>query len=384
MLYFIPHQLSVRVALFFVLLAGPFGWARADASTAITAPNALTSCRPTFLNGCFTGGINSFTVNSVMLSNVTGCSTGYASYTAATTNVAPGQPYSFAGTFTNSSFANGVTIWADLNRDGTFGATEVIFQAPTTVTTNSFSGSLTIPPNTATGPVDVRVVVAYNTIPAGLGACGSYSYGETEDYVLNVITPTAYNPTNTGVGSTSAVFLWNNLGTASSYDVQWRPIGGAYTTISGSTNNTGYQWQARASCGAGVYSAFTSPVSFTTQSYPRPYSLNTYSVGLNRVTLSWNPGGYFTGQTFTAQYRPASMSATTTGWTSVSGIGSSNYLVTGLEPGTSYQWQVNMACRPTESSVFSPSTTFTTLPHKSDLRPECVNAHLWFSAINLI
>jgi trimeric autotransporter adhesin len=640
MRYYTLHQLSVRVALLSIMLIGAFGWVMADAPTAITSPKALTSCRPTFSSGCFTGGLNSFTVNSVMLSNATGCSTGYASYTAATTNVAPGQPYSFGGTFTNSGYNNGVTIWADVNRNGVFETTEVVFQAPTTVSTSSFSGTLTIPNNTAVGPVDVRVVVAYNTIPAGSGACGSYSYGEAEDYVLNVIAPTTYNPSTANIGSTSAVLGWNNLGTASSYDVQWRPAGGTYTTISGITstsyaltglslgtayewqmqptggsyvgpvsftttacatptnvgsyntgatstflqwstpfeasypnkvhevqiqvtgpgswssinginpfsrigglipqtaytwrvradcsvfsapqtftttacnapsingtfniahnsarlfwsdsenavysvqyrpaggtwttvssltaqnytltglsvntsyqwavskvctstlsspysatqtfttvcnpvispytdqllstsvklnwnndapgvppadvqvqwrpssqsavswttidgipggspfnylltgltNNTGYQWQARASCGVGVYSAFTSPTSFTTQSCPQPNSLNTFSIGLNRATLSWNFGAFFAGQTFTAQYRPASLSATTTGWTSVSGITSSNYLLIGLEPNTTYQWQVSMACTPTESSVFSSSAAFTTLP----------------------
>jgi trimeric autotransporter adhesin len=646
---FTLYQLSVRVALLFLLIFDSFMWVMADAPphAATTAPKALTSCRPTFSSGCLTGGLNSFTVNGITLSNATGCSTGYESYTTATTNVTPGQPYPFAGTFTsNSGYPNGVTVWADVNRDGVFEAAEVVYQAPATVTASSFSGSLTIPPNTATGSVDVRVVVAVNTIPAGSGACGTYSYGEAEDYVLNVITPTTYNPSTFNVASTSAVLAWNNLGTASSYDVQWQPTGGTYTTITGITstsyaltgltlgtsyewqmqptggsyigpvsftttacatpinlnrfnvgatsvqelswssvfeaaypgktyevqlqttgtsswstvytgantrtprvsglavqtpytwrvradcsvfsapqtftttpcnapsisgtyniahnsarlfwndpenalysvqyrpaggnwttvsnltaksytltsltvnngyewavskvctstlsspysatqtfttvcspvinpttdqrlstsvrlnwsnngpgippadvqvqwrpssqsavswatidgipgdipggvptytlagltNNTGYQWQARASCGMGVYSAFSSPVSFTTQSCPEPYFLNKYNVGTNRALLSWSYRSYYAYQTATLQYRPASLSTTNSGWTSVSGIPSTSYSVTGLEPNTTYQWLVNSACTLTEASVFSIPATFTTLP----------------------
>lgn len=641
--HFTLHQLPIRVALLFLLIFSSFKWVMADAPprAATTAPKALTSCRPTFSSGCFTGGLNSFTVNGTTLSNATSCSTGYAAYTAVTTNVAPGQPHPFAGTFTNSGYPNGVTIWADVNRDGTFGTTEVVFQA-STVTTSTFSGSLTIPLNTATGPVDVRVVVAYFTIPPSSSACGSFSYGEAEDYVLNVIAPTAYYPTTTNIANTSALLNWNNLGTASSYEVQWRPqttpasayttisgitsttfaltglgigayewqmrptsgtyvgpvsftvgcttpsnlnafnvgsasvqflswsavsepaypnktyevqlqvkgagswstvytgtntltprisglslqtpytwrvradcslfsapqtftttcntpslngayniahnsaqllwsdpeggvyvlqyrpAGGTWTTVSsltttsydltgltnnttyecavskvcattlsspysatrtfttackllsspgttellptsavlywynyaagvppgevqlqwrptsqsvvswttidnipggiytsysltGLTNNTAYQWQARASCGAGVYSSFTSPISFTTQSCQPPSALNTSSIGINRATLSWNSGSYLE-QRFTVQYRPASLSTTTSGWTSVTGIVSDRYSLTGLDPNTAYQWQVSMACTPTELSGFSAPLIFSTLP----------------------
>ncbi len=228
------------------------------------------------------------------------------------------------------------------------------------VTTSSFSGSLTIPPNTAIGPVDVRVVVAYNTIPAGSGACGSYSYGETEDYVLTVIAPTAYSPTTTGVGATSAVLLWNNLGTASSYDVQWRPTGGTYTTISGITSTsyaltglavgTGYEWQMQPTGGS-----YVGPVSFTTTACTTPTSLVAYKVGSTSVQqLQWyspNEGAY-PSKTFEVQLQMTGASS----WSTINaGVYTSTGGISGLGLQTGYTWRVRADC-----SAFSAPQTFTT------------------------
>jgi GEVED domain/Fibronectin type III domain len=353
----------LRCGLLFLLIFSSFKWVMADAPphAATTAPKALTSCRPTF-SSCFTGGLNSFTVNGITLSNATGCSTGYASYTAVTTNVAPGQPYLFAGTFTNSGYSNRVTIWADLNRDGTFSTTEVVFLSPTTVTTSSFSGSLTIPPNTATGPVDVRVVVAYSDIPTSSSACGSYSYGEAEDYVLNVIAPIAYNPTTTNIANTSAVLAWNNLGTASSYEVQWRPQttpASAYTTISGITSTTyaltgleigAYEWQMRPT--SGIY---VGPVSFTTTSCSTPDYFYVNGIGSVSVQyLYWSSvsESAYPNKTFEVQLQVTGAGSWSTVYT---GTNNSTPKISGLTPQTPYTWRVRASC-----SLFSAPQTFTT------------------------
>ena len=358
MLYFTRHQSSVRVALLFVLFVGSVGWAIADAPPVITAPKALTSCRPTFFNGCLTGGVNSLTVNGITLSNASGCSTGYTSHTAVITNVTPGQSYSFAGTFTNTNpYHNGVTIWADINRDGVFDAVEMVYQAPAAVITSGFSGSLTIPNNTAAGSVDMRVVVAHNTVPAGSGACGTYSYGEAEDYVLTVLAPTTYNPTTTGIGSTSAVLNWNNLGTASSYDVQWRPAGGTYTTITGITSTsyaltgltlgTPYDWQMRPTGGS-----YVGPVSFTTASCSTPTNLGAYSTGATSTFLQWSIPSE---ASYPNKVHEVQIQVTGAGsWSGISGINPFSR-IGGLTPQTAYTWRVRADC-----SVFSTPQTFTT------------------------
>ena len=362
MIYFTPRQLPLRVVLLLLLIAGSFGWAMADAPTAITAPKALTSCRPTFSYGCY-NGVNSFTLNSVALSTSstnTGCPTSgnYTAFTAITTNVTPGQPYSLTGTFqnNNNSYA---TIWGDLNRNGVFESTELLFQSSQSA--SNFRGILTVPPGTATGSLDIRLMMTYYDRPNATAACSSINdYGETEDYVLNVITPTAYNPTTTGVGSTSAVLLWNNLGTASTYDLQWRQMGGTYTTISGITSTsyaltgltlgTAYDWQMQPTGGS-----YVGPVSFTTAACATPTSLNAYNIGSASVQyLSWSSSNEvaYPNKTYEVQLQVTGAGSWSTVYT---GTGTQTPKLTGLALQTPYTWRVRATC-----SVSSVPQTFTT------------------------
>ena len=148
------------------------------------------ACRPTYGDySCTVGdGLNGFVLNGITLSQNSGCSPGgYNSTTAVSATIVAGQTVvPFTGTLFNSQYLEGASVWVDLNRNGLFEANrnELLYQTPTTVT-GQFSGSLTLPNGLLTGPLPVRVIVAYNTIP--VDACGTYTYGETEDYVLTIV-----------------------------------------------------------------------------------------------------------------------------------------------------------------------------------------------------
>lgn len=158
-----------------------------------TTTSGVTLCRPTFTQGCYEeDGLNSFTLNGTVMSQNTGCSPGgYTQYVLPVATLTAGHTAAVSGQFLGSTFYEGVTIWADLNRDGIFESSpspEQLYQTTGSLIAG-FSGSVTIPAGTTEGPLNMRVMVQFNAPPTN--ACGTYSYGEAEDYVVQVSTPCA-------------------------------------------------------------------------------------------------------------------------------------------------------------------------------------------------
>jgi uncharacterized repeat protein (TIGR01451 family) len=148
------------------------------------------ACHPYFTSGCSTNdGLNELIVDGRTLSQNSGCLAGsYGSSTATSTTLTAGQSYSIAGTFLSPTYAEGVTVWADLNRNGRFEASEheLLYQTPAP-SVGQFLGTIALPASLASGTMTIRVIVRYDAIPSD--PCGSYVYGETEDYVISVVNP---------------------------------------------------------------------------------------------------------------------------------------------------------------------------------------------------
>jgi len=152
-----------------------------------TATSGATLCRPTFTEGCYDqDGLDSFTLNGAVMSQNTGCTSGGYTQYSTPISVTAGQTVAIRGQFLGNTFYEGVTIWGDLNRDGIFESSpssEQLFQTTGSLTTG-FSGSLTIPIGTTAGALNIRVMVQFNAPPTN--PCGTYSFGEAEDYVLQL------------------------------------------------------------------------------------------------------------------------------------------------------------------------------------------------------
>jgi len=145
------------------------------------------SCRPTMTLGCVNLiGLSGLTVKGTTLSQNSGCGADYyTSFTGSSATVTAGQSTTFTATFLNGSNPQGVTIWADLNRDGAYDNAEIVY---TKLFSSPFSinqtDNLTIPAGTAAGSLPVRVIITYSSTPNE--PCGTYTYGETEDYLFTV------------------------------------------------------------------------------------------------------------------------------------------------------------------------------------------------------
>ncbi|GAB2550821.1 hypothetical protein GCM10027085_47320 [Spirosoma aerophilum] len=171
--------------------ADPFGLLMihpTNATTSAAGQTVAAGCRPTYVNDCREGdGMVSFSLNNIALSENSGCSNeGYSLFGVTSGTVVAGQTYPLFGQLMmNNVYAQGITIWADLNRNGVFETSqgERLYQNTSVLT--SFSGNLTFPASLVSGALTIRVVIAYNTLPAD--PCGTYSFGEAEDYVINVV-----------------------------------------------------------------------------------------------------------------------------------------------------------------------------------------------------
>jgi GEVED domain/Secretion system C-terminal sorting domain len=87
-------------------------------------------------------------------------------------------------TFTASAGA----VFIDYDHDGNFDpTTEEVLTGNTNAASFTISGNVTIPATALTGVTRMRVVLAQGTTPAS--PCGTYTWGETEDYLINILSP---------------------------------------------------------------------------------------------------------------------------------------------------------------------------------------------------
>lgn len=119
--------------------------------------------------------------------NNTSGSSGYTDFTANSTASGLGSTVAISVGLTkvNATDVEYVSIFVDFNRDGDFDdAGETVFAANSAAAT--FTGSFVIPGSANAGQTRMRVAMNYGAAPL---TCGSNTYGEVEDYILNMTSP---------------------------------------------------------------------------------------------------------------------------------------------------------------------------------------------------
>ena len=167
----------------------------------------------------------------------------YSNYTALTpVDIAIGTTQALSigiGTCGLYPYGNAVKVFIDYNQNGSFGdaGEQVYASATTTSGAHVETASVLIPLTATLGVTRMRVVNVENS-PASITACGTYTYGETEDYNINIVCPTLAKPTGIDVsicsGSTAALTATSTIGTISWYTAATGgtsvQTGAAYTT----------------------------------------------------------------------------------------------------------------------------------------------------------
>ncbi len=156
-----------------------------------TATTNVTTTGSAPLNYCTSKG-NTVTdeyIQKVQLgtiNNTSGSGGGYSDHTAISTNLTKGAAATITITpkWTGTVYSEGYSVWIDYNHDGDFAdAGEQVWSKAASKTT-PVSGTFTVPTGATTGNTRMRVSMKYNGIPT---ACETFSYGEVEDYTVNLV-----------------------------------------------------------------------------------------------------------------------------------------------------------------------------------------------------
>jgi hypothetical protein len=118
------------------------------------------------------------------ISNLTGSNAGYGNFTNLSTNLTGGASATITLTpgFTGSAYSEFWTVYIDYNHNGSFA------DAGEKVTTGSgtaaISRTFTVPTTALNGAARMRVQMQYGAYTTN--SCTTYTYGEVEDYTVNI------------------------------------------------------------------------------------------------------------------------------------------------------------------------------------------------------
>lgn len=200
-------------------------------------------CIPTLTTGCTAGDyISNFTFATI--NNSSGCASGaYANYGGSVT-----APDLTLGSTYNTSISVGysnqyVGAWIDYNQNGIFETSEYTNLGVVASTSTPGTSSITIPTTAMTGLTKLRLRCRWNTSFGSADACtNGWSYGETEDYDVNIVCPTISVTTNPSNNITcqfsNASFSVGGTGIGLTY--QWQQNSGSgYTNLSNNSMFSG-------------------------------------------------------------------------------------------------------------------------------------------------
>jgi PKD repeat protein len=168
--------------------------------------------------------------------NNTSSGSNYTDYTALTANLTAGAStnVSLTPVFPSSTYTEYWKIWIDFNADGDFvdSGEEVFSGSGTSVV----SGSFTVPSG-ASGITRMRVTMKWNAAPT---SCETFSYGEVEDYTVNIGGSTTQPPVANFAASATSINVGDSVtftDTSTNDPTSWSWTFNGGTPASSSTQN---------------------------------------------------------------------------------------------------------------------------------------------------
>ncbi|PWN67059.1 reprolysin-like metallopeptidase [Chryseobacterium oncorhynchi] len=121
------------------------------------------------------------------INNTSTGTAGYENFTSISTNVTKGSAYTISVTpvWTSTKYSEAYAVYIDYNGDGDFTDSGELAWSKAGSTTSPVTGSITIPATATVGSTRMRVMMKYSSIPTS--SCEAYTYGQVEDYTLNIV-----------------------------------------------------------------------------------------------------------------------------------------------------------------------------------------------------
>ncbi|MDX8552346.1 M4 family metallopeptidase [Tenacibaculum sp. 1B UA] len=244
---------------------------------------------------------------------------GYSDFTTISTDLSIGDSNTITITpkWTGTVYSEGYGVWIDYNQDGDFSDSGETVWTKAASKDTPVSTSFTVPASATEGATRMRVVLKYNATPTACEA--TFSYGEVEDYTVNITnaTPDTEAPTApssvaaSNIEETTATLSWtastDNVG-VTSYEVfngttSAGTVSGTSMNLTGLTANTTYNFTVKAKDAAGNVSVSSNTATFTTKDvsvveYCASQGNNSSYEWIDRVSMggvdntTGNDGGY--------------------------------------------------------------------------------------------
>ncbi|MFA6084906.1 S8 family serine peptidase [Mucilaginibacter sp.] len=155
--------------------------------------------------------INNFTISNVNYTPAAGC-TAYTDNTGTTIQFQQAKSYPFSITLgtCGNNFNKAAKVYVDWNGNGVFDNNELAATTSVINGTGTYTGNITVPLSVIAGNFGLlRVVLTETADTAAITPCGTYSKGETQDYRVQFLKPTAdagiTNIVNDDAGASCAV-----------------------------------------------------------------------------------------------------------------------------------------------------------------------------------
>ncbi len=305
---------------------------------------------------------------------------GYENFTAVSTNATRGTAYTITVTpaWTSTAYPEGYAVFIDYNQNGVFTDSGETVWTNAASTTTPVSGSITIPATATIGATRMRVSMKYNGVPT---SCEAFSYGQVEDYTLNIqaaasdtTAPTA--PTSlaaSGTTQTTTNLSWtastDNVA-VTGYDVfKDGALLGSTTTattyaVTGLTASTAYAFTVKAKDAAGNVSSASNTANVTTlapadtTAPTAPTSLTASGTTQTATNLSWTASTDNVAVTGYDVFKDGTLLGSTTTATT--------YAVTGLTASTAYAFTVKAKDAAGNVSSESNTANVTTLANSTN------------------
>ncbi|MBL0105610.1 MAG: M4 family metallopeptidase [Bacteroidetes bacterium] len=151
-----------------------------------------------YINRIALGTINNTSGNNAGYGNYTALSTNLAGSTAATITMVPG--------FASTTYREYWTVYIDYNKNGVF--TDAGEKVATGNGTGTVTATFTVPASALNGATRMRVQMKYAS--AATNSCTTFTYGEVEDYTVNITGNAAFTINGTSNAEISSDVLYPN------------------------------------------------------------------------------------------------------------------------------------------------------------------------------